>query len=328
MSKPKVFLTRDIGPDAIDRLNQLVDSEVWPEKTPPTKQEIINHIDGALAIITMLTDPIDRDVIDNAQNLQLISQMAVGYDNIDLHYATSKHIPVGHTPDVLTETTADFTWALLMATARRVVESHNEVQNGIWKPWGPFVWTGTDVFGKTLGIIGLGRIGQAVARRAKGFNMKVLYNSRDRKPDVEKELNLEYVSLSDLLKRSDFVSLNTSLTKETYHLIDKKAINQMKPGAFLINTARGTIVDQEALYQALKEQKIAGAGLDVTDPEPIRPDDPILRLPNVVITPHIGSSSLKTRERMAMMMVENVEAILNHQTIPYCANPEVYADFE
>lgn len=324
MNKYKTFITRDIGEEAIKAIQTVSEVFVWPKETPPSKAEILKHSSDVDVLVCMLTDPIDREVIDSAKNLKVISQMAVGYDNIDVAYASSKDIPVGHTPDVLSNTTADYAWALLMAVSRRVVESHNEVQQGNWAPWGPYVWTGNDVYGATLGIIGMGRIGQAMAKRAAGFDMEILYYSRSPKPEIEKQTGAKFVSLDELLRKSDFVSLHTNLTPETKHLLDENKFALMKPNAVIINTARGAVIDQRALFNALNENKIAGAGLDVSDPEPILENDPLLNLPNVVITPHIGSASHKTRQRMAMMMAENVLAALDNKPIPFCANPKIY----
>lgn len=324
MKKYKTFITRDIGQEALSKIASQSEVDLWKEPSPPGKNEILKRIKDADALVCMLTDPISKEIIDAAPNLKVISQMAVGYDNIDVAHASKKNIPVGHTPDVLSDTTADFAWALLMAVSRRVVESHNAVQDGDWAPWGPFVWTGYDISGSTIGIIGMGRIGQAMARRASGFNMKILYYSRSRKPEIEKELNAKFVSLEQLLQESDYISLHTFLSPETKHLINAQSFLIMKPNAILINTARGAVVDQDALYEALKQNQIAGAGLDVSTPEPISPSDPLLTLPNVVITPHIGSASHKTRQRMAMMMAENVLAGLAGEKVPFCANREIY----
>lgn len=324
MTKPYVFVTRQIGNEALQKLSAVADVEVWPLETPPPYEAVLEKASRASALITMLTDRIDAALIDKAPHLKIISQMAVGIDNIAVAHATQKGILVGNTPGVLTETTADMAWALLMAVARRVVEGHNEVQKGIWRPWGPYVLCGQDVFGATLGIIGLGRIGQAVARRAAGFSMKILYSNPRRNPEAEARLGAEYVSLDELLARSDYISLNTYLSPQTRHLIGREQFARMKPTAILINTARGAVVDTQALIEALQQGKIAGAGLDVTDPEPINPDNPLLGMPNVVITPHIASAGTHTRRRMAHMVVDNVLAAFQGEQIPYCANPEVY----
>lgn len=324
MSRPFVFVTRQIGSAVLEKLAAMADVEVWPLSTPPPYETLCEKAVNASALITMLSDRIDASLMDAAPNLKIISQMAVGVDNIDVHHATQKGIVVGNTPGVLTETTADLAWALLMAVARRVVEAHNEVQQGIWRPWGPYVLCGQDLFGATLGVVGLGRIGQAVARRAAGFSMKVLYTNPRRNPEAEARLGAEYVTLDELLSRSDYISLHTYLSSQTRQMISHEQFARMKPNAILINTARGAVVDTAALIEALQQGKIAGAGLDVTDPEPINFDNPLLRMPNVVITPHIASAGTHTRERMAHMIVENVLAVFNNETIPYCANPEVY----
>lgn len=324
MTKPTVFVTRQIGNAALEKLAAVADVEVWPLETPPPYETIVEKAANATALITMLSDRIDAALIDSAPHLKVISQMAVGIDNIAVAHATQKGIIVGNTPGVLTETTADLAWALLMAVARRVVEGHNEVQQGIWRPWGPYVLCGQDVFGATLGIIGLGRIGQAVARRAAGFSMKILYSNPRRNPEAEARLGAEYVPLDELLARSDYISLNTYLSPQTRHLIGREQLARMKPTAILINTARGAVVDTEALIEALQQGKIAGAGLDVTDPEPINSDSPLLGMPNVVITPHIASAGTHTRQRMSQMIVENVLSALKGERIPYCANPDVY----
>lgn len=322
----KVFITRRIYAPALEPLQGKVDLDVWPHEEPPALDVLIEKVAAADGLITLLCDPINADLIrTGAQNhLKVISQMAVGYDNIAVAEATSASIPVGNTPGVLTETTADFAWALLMAAARRVVEAHNEVQQGIWRPWGPDVLCGADIYGATLGLVGFGRIGQAMARRARGFNMKVLYTQRHRDEQAERELGAECVSLDELLERSDYVSLHAYLSPETRGMMGAAQFTRMKPGAIFVNTARGAMVDQTALYNALASGKLAAAALDVYNPEPIPHESPLLKLPQVVITPHIGSASTKTRQRMAFMAVENLLAGLEGKRLPYCVNPNVY----
>jgi glyoxylate reductase len=323
--KYKVFITRQISNEAVRRLDRTADVEVWPGDEPPPSHVIEEKIATVDGLITLLTDPINETILSRAgPSLKVISQMAVGFDNIDIDAATARRIPVGHTPGVLTETCADFTWALLMAAARRVVEADREVRQGIWRPWGPNILTGPDIFGSTLGIIGLGRIGQAVARRAAGFGMRLLYYDNNRHPHLEKELNLSFADLDDLLAESDFVSVHLYLSPETRHFIDANRLAKMKPSAILLNTARGPIVDPDALTRALEMKIIAGAALDVFDPEPIPPDSPLLKMENVILTPHIASASLQTRERMAQMSVDNLLAGLAGQPLPNCANPKVY----
>lgn len=325
--KPTILLTRKFFPDLMQLLEK--DSEIilWEQDSPPEKQWILDHLTSAIGAITMLTDKIDAEVISlgASHHLKVISQMAVGYDNIDIKSATTHHIAVGNTPGVLTETTADFTWALLMAIARQVVISNNEVHQGTWRPWGPEVFAGADVFGKTLGIIGFGRIGQAVARRATGFGMKVLVANRNTE-NQNFPPYIEFSEIDNLLKRSDFVSLHANLTPSSRGLIGKKQLEMMKPTAFLINTARGAMVDNDALYNSLITHQLGGAALDVFDPEPIPVDHPLLKLPNVIITPHIASASHSTRRRMAEMTIENVIAGIQGKRLPYCVNPEIYGD--
>ena len=324
MQKQQVFITRRIAEKALALLENEVEMEIWEEETPPPYEILQEKIKNCDGLLTLLTDPIDADLIKSASNLKTISQMAVGFDNIDINTATELGIPVGNTPDALTETCADFTFALILSIARRIVESDKEVRQGIWRPWGPDVLVGEDVFNATLGIIGLGRIGQAVARRASGFNMKILYTGRSRHPEAEKELGATYVDLDTLLQESDFISIHTSLNDETRGMIGEKEFSKMKKNAILINTSRGGVIDSQALYTALKEKRITGAALDVYETEPIPDNTPILELDNLVITPHIASASVKTREKIAIMAAENLLAGLKGKTLPYCANPKVY----
>jgi glyoxylate reductase len=322
--KPKVWVTRAIAANAIERLHEQAQVEVWPEEGPPPHAVFLEKAPAMNGLITLLTDPVDARVIEQADKLKVISQMAVGYDNIDISAATERGIPVGHTPGVLTETTADFAWSLLMAAARRVPEAERQVRAGIWKPWGPDILTGPDVFSATIGIVGFGRIGQAMARRARGFNMRILYNDPKHHPELEQELGAQYVDLDELLREADFVSLHTYLSPETRHLIDRAALEKMKSTAILINTARGAVVDPQALTEALQAGRIYAAALDVFDPEPIPTDSPLLHLDNVIITPHIASGSIQTRALMAEMAVDNLLAGLTGERLPYCANPQVY----
>lgn len=321
-----ILISRAFFPDLLEPIRKKFSLHIWDGVTPPGKNWILENILNADALICMLTDQIDSEVIETgkSKNLKVISQMAVGYDNIDIESAIKNGIPVGNTPGVLTETTADFTWALLMAIARQVVASHNEVHRGIWQPWGPGVFAGAEVFGKTLGIIGFGRIGKAVARRAAGFGMRILVSTRNQFTDNSQSPQIEYTSIDSLLKESDFISLHANLNPTTRGLIGSSQFNLMKPTAFLINTARGAMVDSDALYAVLTTNRIAGAALDVFDPEPIPQDHPLLTLPNVIITPHIASASLATRRKMAQMTIENALAGIEGKHLPYCVNPEVY----
>jgi len=318
-------MTRAIAPAAIDSLSAQTDLEVWPHEAPPPYEILIDRVQNATGIVSLLTDRIDAGLIAAAgPDFRVIAQMAVGFDNIDVAAATARGIPVGHTPGVLTETTADFAWTLLMAAARRVVEAHNEVQQSIWRPWGPDVLTGQDIFGATLGLVGFGRIGQAMAKRAQGFDMPILYHDLQRFPEAEKSLGAQFVSLEELLERADFVSLHTFMSPQNKFMMGKSQFGQMKPNAIFINTARGGLVDPDALLWAVRERKIAGAGLDVFETEPIPEGHPLLNEPSVIITPHIASASKNTRARMALMAAENIIAAIEGKRIPYCANPEVY----
>ena len=325
MGRAKVFVTRRLFDEAISLIEEYADVEVYDSEEEPAPYDLIlekvRDIDGLLCL---LTDKIDARVIEAGERLKVISNYAVGYDNIDVEAATKRGIYVTNTPGVLTETTADLAWAILMAIARRVVEADKYVRAGRWvHAWGPKMMLGSDVHGKTLGIVGLGRIGSAVARRAKGFNMRVIYYDVVRREDLEGELDLEYKPLEELLKEADYITLHVPLTKDTYHLIGERELNMMKPTAYLINTSRGAVVDQRALYRALKERRIAGAALDVFEREPIDPDDPLLELDNVVLTPHIGSASVETRKKMAMMAAENLVSVLRGVEPPNLVNPEV-----
>lgn len=323
MSLFKVFVTRRL-PIALDRLQQIAAVDVWPERQPPpydVLREKTKTVDGLLCL---LTDRIDQPLLEAATMLRVVSQLAVGYDNIDLSTATARNIPVGHTPDVLTDATADFTWALLMAAARRVVEADRFTRAGQWQTWEPDLLLGAEITGATLGIIGLGRIGQAVARRAQGFNMRILASSDRPDPNLASALSVEFVPFDRLLQESDFVTIHTPLTPETHHLFSDRQFEQMKQSAILVNTARGSIVDPAALYQALSEKRIAAAALDVTDPEPIPLNSPLLTLDNLIISPHIGSASRQTREKMAQMAIANLIAGLQGNRLPYCANPAIY----
>lgn len=320
----KIFITRRL-PTRLQPLQELASVEVWPERQPPPYEVLLEKIRNVDGLLCLLTDPIDRRLIEAGANLKVISQMAVGYDNIDIAAATAKQIPVGHTPDVLTNATADFAWALLMATARRVVEADRFTRANQWQTWEPDLLLGADVGGATLGIVGLGRIGQAMARRAKGFEMRILYTNHKRcDPELEKTLGVEFVEFDYLLQTSDFVTIHTPLTPETHHLFGDRQFEQMQQSAVLINTARGTIVDPEALYRALKSGQIAAAALDVTDPEPIPAASPLLTLDNLIITPHIASASRQTRDKMATMAIANLIAGLQGNRLPHCVNPEVY----
>lgn len=324
MTRPRIFVTRLIPDRGLEMLRESCDVTVWPEELPPPRKAIMRELADADGLLCLLTDPIDAAVIGAAPTLKVISQMAVGFDNIDLAAATARGIPVGYTPGVLTETTADFAFALLMAAARRISEAERYTRAGKWKTWGPTLLMGFDVHGATLGIIGFGRIGRAVAWRARGFAMRVIYHDPSADSDIARQMGAEALAFEDVLAESDFLSLHVPLTPQTRHLIDARALGLMKPTAVLINTSRGPVVDQRALYHALVNHRIAYAALDVTDPEPIAPDDPLLTLDNCLIVPHIASSSVQTRTRMAVMAAENLLAGLRGERMPHCANPDVY----
>ncbi len=325
MSRRKVYVTRRIPKPGLEAIQDVAEVDVWPDELPPPYDVLMDKVVGLDGLLCLLTDRIDSALMDAAgDSLKVISQMAVGYDNIDLMAATERGIPVGHTPGVLTDATADFTWALLMAAARRIVEADRYTREGRWKTWGPMLLLGQDIAGATLGIVGLGRIGQAVAKRAQGFGMRLIYHDIRRWPDAEDSLGIEFREFNNLLKESDFVSIHTWLSEDTYHLFSQEEFQLMKHSAILINSARGPIVDPDALYQALNDGEIAYAAIDVTDPEPIQMDSPLLELDNIIIAPHIASASLQTRNLMATMAAENLIAGLNGEKLPHCANPEVY----
>jgi len=325
MPKPQVYVTRVIPEAGMEMIRASSVAEVWERGSPPPYKVLLEKVAGLDGLVCLLTDRIDGALMDAAgDSLRVISQMAVGFDNIDIEAATERGIPVGNTPGVLTDTTADFAFTLLMAAARRIAEGERYVKAGKWKTWGPTLLMGQDIHRATLGLVGLGRIGKGMARRASGFGMRVIYSDPMVDETEAKELGAESYEFDDLLAESDFVSLHVPLTPETTHLMGEKEFKRMKPSAILINTARGSAVDSNALYHALKEGEIAYAALDVTEPEPISLDDPLLTLDNCLIVPHIASSSLATRSRMAVMAAQNLEAGLKGEELPHCVNPEVY----
>lgn len=321
--RPRVFVTRQIGADALAELRRAAQVEIWPHPTPPPYAELRRRVAEADGALTMVTDRIDGALLAAASRLRVVSNLAVGVDNIDLDAATRAGVAIGHTPGVLTEATADLAFALMLAAARRLVEGDRQVRAGKWIACGPRVLLGSEVFGATLGIIGWGAIGRAMARRAAGFRMRVLYVSRSRTGGAGAVAGARRVTFKRILAESDFVSLHVPLTAATRHLIGASELRQMKRGAILINTARGAVIDQHALTAALKSGHLGGAGLDVTDPEPIRRGDPLLKLDNVVITPHIGSAGDATRKKMGAIAVGNILAGLAGRKPPFCANPAV-----
>jgi glyoxylate reductase len=329
MAKPRVFVSRAIPDKGLTLIREYCEADVWMDELPPSRDVILERIEGVEGILSLLTDKMDAAVMAAAgPGLKVISNYAVGFDNIDLPAANQRGIPIGHTPGILTDTTADFAFALLMAAARRVVAGDNYTRAGQWQTWSPKLLLGVDIHGATLGLVGFGRIGQAMARRALGFEMRVLYydpaNPND--PDAI-ALRAESADLDTVLRESDFVSIHTPLTEQTYHLFNDDRLATMKAGAALINTARGPVVDPDALYRALKKGSLACAALDVTEPEPIPFDSPLLDLDNIIITPHIASASQATRARMAEMAANNLLAGLRGEKLPHCVNPEVYFSF-
>jgi glyoxylate reductase len=307
----KVFVTREILPEGLEILRKNFDVDVWTEYAPPSKEIIKERIKDADAILTMLSDKIDAEIINSAPKLKIIAQLAVGYDNIDLKAAKARGIYVTNTPDALTDASADFSFALMMAISRRVVEADKYVRAGNWKvAWHPSMMLGAPLRGTTLGIIGAGRIGQAMAKRGRGFDMRILYFNRSAKPEFEKECGAKRVELDELLKESDFVSLHVPLNDQTRGLINAEKLAMMKKTAYLISNARGPVIEEKALYEALKNHKIAGAALDVFCTEPTPADNPLLELDNIVVAPHISSANTVTRTKMSVMNAEDITAVL------------------
>jgi lactate dehydrogenase-like 2-hydroxyacid dehydrogenase len=316
--RPRVFVSRAIPRAGLDIVEAEADTDVWEEELPPPREALLDRVRGVDGLLCLLTDRVDDELLDAAgPQLRVVSNFAVGYDNIDVAACQRRRVAVGNTPGVLTETTADLAFALLLAVARRLPEARDHVLAGRWHTWGPMLLLGKEVHGATLGLVGFGRIGQAVARRATGFGMRILYHTPRRgERDGDQATDATWVPLDELLTESDFVSLHTVLTEETRHLIDAAALARMKPGAILINTSRGPVVDQAALADALRSGHVFGAGLDVTDPEPMPADDPLLELPNCLIVPHIGSASVLTRDRMAQKAARNLVAGIRGEPLP------------
>ncbi len=308
-------MTRKLPDEVLLPLRELFDCRVYAEEDRPVARDrLLEEVATADGVLSMLTEVIDAQLLASAPSLKVVSNMAVGYDNIDLEAARARGVIVCNTPDVLTETTADLTFALLLAAARRVVESADFIRQGAWRSWAPFLLAGQDVHHKTLGLVGLGRIGSAVARRAQGFGMRILYTSRQRHEEAETTLSVVYKGLPELLAESDFVCILTPYTPQTHHLIGERELQWMKPSAILVNTARGSVVDEQALYRALRDRTIWGAGLDVFEREPVRADNPLLTLPNVVALPHVGSATVDTRMAMARQAAENLTDVLRGRT--------------
>jgi glyoxylate reductase len=307
-------------------IREACDARIWEGELPPSRAELLAAIEGCEGVLTLLTDRVDDEFLDRAgPGLRVVSNFAVGFDNVDVPACTARGVAVGNTPGVLTETTADLAFGLLMAAARRIAEGDRYVRGGKWKTWGPMLLLGPDVHGSTIGIVGFGRIGQAVASRARGFGMRVLYHDLHRADAaVEAEFGATFMPLQELLPASDFVSLHVNLSEQTRGLINAERLGWMKPTAILVNTSRGPVVDQQALYEALRDGVIAGAALDVTDPEPLPADDPLLSLEHCLVVPHIASASRPTRGKMAEMAAANLLAGLRGERLPTPVNPEVY----
>ncbi len=324
MSKPKVFVTRLIPEKGLDLVRDFCETDVWEGDLPPSRTELLKHVRGVDGLLCLLTDRVDGEVMDEAgEPLKVISNFAVGFNNIDVPAATARKIPVGNTPDVLTDATADFAFTLMLSAGRRVLEGDRHVRAGHWQTWGPLLLLGTEMKNATLGLVGFGRIGKAMARRALGFDMRVIYyDPTETRPDPTYKATR--VDFETLLSESDYISLHTPLTPDTRHLIDSEALSKMKPTVVLVNTARGPIVDTDALYEALKFKRIFAAGLDVTDPEPLPAEHPLLTLDNVVVMPHIASASHVARDKMAWMAAKNLLAGLKGEPLPNCVNPQVY----
>jgi glyoxylate reductase len=326
MAQPRVFVSRIIPEDGLRPIRETCDATIWDDELPPPRDKLLSAIAGCDGVLTLLTDKVDDEFLDRAgPQLKVVSNFAVGFDNIDVAACTARGVAVGNTPGVLTETTADLAWALLMASARRVAEADRYVRDGRWKTWGPMLLMGPDVHGATLGVVGFGRIGQAVARRAQGFGMRIIYHDlAQANPAVEAELGATYLPLEELLPKADFVSLHVNLSSQTQGLLNAERLRWMKPSAILVNTSRGPVVDSMALVAALKDGVIAGAALDVTDPEPLPADHPLLSLENCLVVPHIASASRATRGKMASMAAANLLAGVAGERLPTPVNPEVY----
>ncbi|AEJ40744.1 Glyoxylate reductase [Sulfobacillus acidophilus TPY] len=320
-----IVVTRKIAPVALKELESVGTVKLWEEDRSISPAVLREWVRTADALLSMLTDPIDDTLLASAPRLRIVANMAVGYDNIDVKAATRRKIAVTNTPDVLTEATADLTWALLLALLRGVLSSHQALRQGAWDGWRPDGFLGTEVHGKVLGIVGLGRIGRAVAERARGFHMPVIALASDRaRPDDG--IGIKRMARDEFLARADIVSLHAPLTPDTRHMVNRQWLFDMKPGAFLINTARGALIDEAALLEALNRGRVAGAALDVFEHEPVSPDHPLVVHPRVLATPHIGSATRETREQMAVMAARNIVWAIQGLKPPQCLNPEVWSD--
>jgi len=316
--RPRVFVARTIPEAGLKLVREAAEAEIWADELPPPRGVLLEKVRAVDGLLSLLTDRVDDELLNAAgPRLKVVSNFAVGYDNIDVPACTRAGVAVGNTPGVLTETTADLAFALLMSAARRLPEGHDYVRDDHWQTWGPMLLLGKDIHGATLGLIGFGRIGREMARRATGFGMRTLYYDKHRADEAtERDLGVTYAPLERVLAEADFVSLHTVLSDETHHLIDAAALARMKRGAILINTSRGPVVDQDALAVALRSGQLFAAGLDVTDPEPLRADHPLVQLPNCLIVPHIASASERTRDRMAEKAARNLIAGIRGEALP------------
>ncbi len=321
--RPRVAVTRLIPEAGLDLLRASCDVRIWEGDLPPNQEELDALLEGAVGVLSLLTEQVDGDLLNRHPAIKVVSNFAVGYDNVDVEAATARNVAVCNTPGVLTQATAEFAFTLLVSAARRVVEAAQYVQDGKWQTWGPRLLLGQDIAGATLGIVGFGRIGKELARMASGFNMRILANDAYEDPKAAEEFGITYVPLDDLLREADFVSLHVALTPETEQLIGARELGLMKNTAVLINASRGPVVDTDALVVALQNGEIFAAGLDVTDPEPLPADHPLVALPNCTVVPHTASGTVQTRDAMARLAARNLLAVLRGEEPPACVNPEV-----
>jgi lactate dehydrogenase-like 2-hydroxyacid dehydrogenase len=325
-SRPRVFVSRIIPDEGLGPIVARTNADVWPDELPPSRDELLRRVNGVDGFLSMLTDRVDDELLDRAgPQLKVVSNYAVGFDNIDVPACSKRGVAVGNTAGVLTETTADAAFALLMSAARRIPESYDYVRQDRWKTWGPMLLLGPDVHHATLGILGFGRIGREIAKRARGFDMQVLYyDVYPASPEDEHRLGVRRASMDEVLAQSDFISLHVNLTPETHHLMNQERFSKMKRSAILVNASRGPVVDPDALYDALKNGVIAGAALDVTEPEPLPGNHKLLTLPNCLVVPHIASASFATRGKMASIAAENLFAGMRGEALPSFVNPEIH----
>jgi glyoxylate reductase len=324
-SRPRVFVSRKIPDEGLARVVAQADADLWLDDLPPPHDELLRRVAGVDGLLALITDRVDDELLDRAgPQLRVVSNYAVGFDNIDVPACTRRGVAVGNTAGVLTETTADAAFALLMAVARRIPEAYDYVRQDRWKTWGPMLFLGPDIHHATLGILGFGRIGREIAKRARGFDMQVLYyDVQAASSEDEQRLGARRTSMDEVLAQSDFVTMHVNLTPETHHLMNRERFSKMKRSAMLVNASRGPVVDPDALYEALKNGVIAGAALDVTEPEPMPGDHPLLTLPNCLIVPHIASASYATRGKMASLAADNLFAGIRGEPLPSWVNPEV-----